>query len=118
MIKPHYSTALTRGFVHAQIFDQLFTGLLTFQIVMAVLLALKQFVFTPLLLLPIAVSLVFRVTVARHFDRPLNNLSLHAAADLDRSEEVRHVTLSLTVLCIAYLYISLLIYKKASCIHC
>lgn len=64
-------------------------GLLTGQTVMAVLLAVKEFPFPPLLLLPAASSIVFRVAVSRHFDRPLKNLSLHAAADLDRSEEVR-----------------------------
>lgn len=66
-----------------------------FAVAMLIILGLRRFAFAWLMLLPILVCVLFRRAVAASFDRPLANLSLHAAADLDRADLVRFPSHSL-----------------------
>jgi len=55
---------------------------------MLAVLSVKLFPFSPILSVPVAASCAFRYIVGRRFARPLDHLSAHAAADLDRADAV------------------------------
>lgn len=71
------------------IYQQVIVALFTFQIVMAVLLLLQRFAAMPLALIPIVITVIFNRAAMAKFERPLDNLSVHAAADLDRSDKTQ-----------------------------
>jgi hypothetical protein len=73
-----------------QIFEQIWIGLLIAQIGNAALFALKGFAIgVPLSIPAIVLTIIFRFQVASNFARPMQTLSFHAAADLDRADKVR-----------------------------
>lgn len=64
-------------------------ALLVFVVVMTGLLSIKRFAFSWLLIPLIVVVIFYKITSDRAFKRPLDALSMHACADLDRDDEVR-----------------------------
>jgi hypothetical protein len=63
---------------------------LVFLVGYAALFGIKQFPIGTALTIPLIVIVVlYRQAIAANFDRPMKNLSLHAAADLDRADKVR-----------------------------
>jgi hypothetical protein len=83
-------SALPNSIVALQIFDQIWVGLLIGQIGNTALFAIKGFgIGVPLSIPAIVLTIFFRFWVASNFARPMQTLSFHAAADLDRADQVR-----------------------------
>ena len=73
-----------------QIFEQIYIGVIVMLVSMLALFGINNAPVQSILLVPLlAVAVLFRIAVARTFDRPMHNLSFHAAADLDRADKVR-----------------------------
>lgn len=73
-----------------QIFNQIYVAFLVMLIGYFALFGIKKFPIGTTLMIPlIIIAFVFRRTVATTFTRPMENLSIHAAADLDRADQVR-----------------------------
>lgn len=72
-----------------QIFDQIYGSMLIWLIGNTALFAVKLFPAGVAACIPLIVLLVvFRFAVAQTFERPIHMLSIHAAADLDRADQV------------------------------
>ena len=70
-----------------QIFDQIYAGLLISLVGNAALFSIKNNPAALAAIIPlIIIAVLYRVAVARTFQRPMYNLSFHAAADLDRAD--------------------------------
>jgi hypothetical protein len=70
-----------------RIFNQVITGLFIFQLVMICLLALKKSVAAPIICIPLPfLTIVFLRSAAGNFWRPMEALSLMAAAEIDAKE--------------------------------
>ncbi|KAL4515648.1 hypothetical protein Ndes2437B_g07075 [Nannochloris sp. 'desiccata'] len=70
-----------------RIFNQICTGLIIFQLVMICLLALKKSIAAPIICIPLPfLTLVFMRAASSTFWRPMEALSLMAAAELDAKQ--------------------------------
>lgn len=79
-----------------QIFNQIYIAFLVMLIGYFALFGIKSFPIGTTLMIPlIIIAIIFRRTVAVTFTRPMENLSIHAAADLDRADKVRRTPLPL-----------------------
>ena len=73
-----------------QIFEQVYVALIIAVVGNAVLFGIMNNGGAAAACIPLIIFVVlFRIAVARTFDRPMHNLSFHAAADLDRADKVR-----------------------------
>lgn len=79
-------------------FDQLFSSLIVAQLSAIGILGVKQAAGATLLLPLLIGTVVWRFFVASHLGRPLKQLSMHTAADLDRQDLVRLPQSPLTAL--------------------
>ena len=72
-----------------QIFDQIYLGMFVMLIGYFALFGIKLFALGTALTIPLIILLVlFKGAVTKTFKRPMELLSLHAAADLDRADKV------------------------------
>ena len=76
--------------MRVQIFDQIFFGLVIALVGNLALFSIKKNGTASALVVPLLIIVaIYRLAVARTFTRPMRNLSFHAAADLDRADQVR-----------------------------
>eukprot|EP00892_Ulva_mutabilis_P005047 jgi/Ulvmu1/2914/UM147_0012.1 len=69
------------------IFDQIYVGVMAMLIGYFALFGIKNFPIGTTLMIPlIVIAVLFRATINSTFKRPMENLSIHAAADLDRAD--------------------------------
>lgn len=72
-----------------QIFDQIYVGVMAMMIGYFALFGIKKFAIGATLMIPLLIiTVIFRASVDSTFKRPMENLSIHAAADLDRADRV------------------------------
>jgi hypothetical protein len=76
------------GMAWPRIFNQVCTGLIIFHLIMICLLALKKSIAGPVICIPLPfLTLAFMRTVSTTFWRPMEALSLMAAAELDAKQD-------------------------------
>jgi hypothetical protein len=84
----HATDAATTALL--QICDQIFFGLLVALVGNLALFSIKKNGIASALVAPLlGAAVLWRLAVHRTFERPMSNLSFHAAADLDRADRVR-----------------------------
>jgi hypothetical protein len=72
-----------------QIFDQIYMGMMVMLISYFALFSVKKFAIGTALTIPLIILLIlYRGAITTTFKRPMEVLSLHAAADLDRADKV------------------------------
>eukprot|EP01023_Acetabularia_acetabulum_P006466 TRINITY_DN12689_c0_g1_i4.p1 TRINITY_DN12689_c0_g1~~TRINITY_DN12689_c0_g1_i4.p1 ORF type:complete len:204 (+),score=19.40 TRINITY_DN12689_c0_g1_i4:2-613(+) len=72
------------GLMWPVVFDQVLFGLFVMQLTMLGLLGMKRFVYSPLIIPLLIVTVIYKLNVDYLYKRPLQIMSLRAAADLDR----------------------------------
>lgn len=72
-----------------QMFDMIYASVLIFLLSAIGILGLKSSEGSPLLVLLFIGAIVWRIVVQKTLARPLKEMSMHTAADLDRQDLVR-----------------------------
>jgi hypothetical protein len=76
------------GQIWLRVFDQYITGLVVFQILMIFLLAIKEIIGPPIIVLPLPfITLAVASSIRSKYTKPMGSLSLLCAEDRDRQEE-------------------------------
>ena len=76
------------GQIWLRVFDQYITGLVVFQILMIFLLAIKEIIGPPIIVLPLPfITLAVASSIRSKYTKPMSSLSLLCAEDRDRQEE-------------------------------
>ena len=72
-----------------QIFDQIYFAMMVMLVGYFALFGIKKFAIGTALTIPLFIIMVlYRASITSTFKRPMEVLSLHAAADLDRADKV------------------------------
>lgn len=73
-----------------RVFNQVFTSLVIFQIVMVFIFAIKKLIWAPIITAPLLIiSAIFFQSVRRRFRLPQTILSFRGATDADHRDEVK-----------------------------
>lgn len=83
----HTTAYQSGGAFWPQVFWQVFTGLIIFQLMMIAILAIKETIAPPLIVLPLPfLTILYSKAVTSTFFPPMKNLSMIAAADRDEAD--------------------------------